>query len=99
VDKGDPPSADVENAVTPEVLVELAYGRIGAPYEKGKADETPPCGVKYLRSSGDGTFPLQATVTWEIHWTGSGGAGGDLPDGTFGASQDVVVQEIQAINR
>jgi enoyl reductase len=55
--------------------------------------------VKYLRSSGDGTFPLQATVTWEIHWTGSGGAGGDLPDGTFGATQDVVVQEIQAVNR
>ncbi|MEU9069677.1 hypothetical protein AB0D60_22650 [Streptomyces sp. NPDC048306] len=179
VDKGDPPPADKENAVTPEVLAELAYaeirvpgtkvtlapaeatkvnlptwawlngadfkpvsvtasvevlginatataepvslqikpgtpdaetypasgvceikdGRIGAPYEKGKADEMPPCGVKYLRSSGDGTFPLQATVTWEIHWTGSGGAGGDLPDGTFGATQDVVVQEIQAINR
>ena len=66
---------------------------------KGKADRTPPCGVKYLRSSGDGTFPLQATVTWKIDWTGSGGAGGDLPDGAFGATQDVVVQEIQAINR
>ncbi len=74
-------------------------GRIGASYEKGRADEAPPCGVKYLRSSGDGTFPLQATVTWEIHWTGSGNAGGDLPDGTFGAAQDVVVQEIQAVNR
>lgn len=22
----------------------------GEPYAKGKADETPPCGVKYLRS-------------------------------------------------
>ncbi|WP_193473663.1 hypothetical protein [Streptomyces griseomycini] len=179
VDQGDPPPADIENAVTPEVLAELAYaeirvpgtevtlapaeatkvnlptwswldgaefkpvsvtasvpvigieatataepvslkiepgtpdaetypasgvceiedGRIGEPYAKGKADETPPCGVKYLRSSGDGTFPLQATVTWEIHWTGSGGAGGDLPDGEFGATQDVVVQEIQAVNR
>lgn len=179
VDQGDPPPADKENAVTPEVLAELAYaeirvpgtevtlapagatkvnlptwawldgaefkpvsvtasveeigieatataepvslriepgtpdaetypasgvceikgGRIGTPYEKGRADEAPPCGVKYLRSSGDGTFPLQATVTWEIHWTGSGNAGGDLPDGTFGATQDVVVQEIQAVNR
>jgi hypothetical protein len=29
----------------------------------------------------------------------TGGAGGDLPDGTFGATQDVVVQEIQAVNR
>ncbi|MFE0903879.1 hypothetical protein ACFW3Y_11690 [Streptomyces rochei] len=179
VDLGDPPPADIENAVTPEVLAGLAYaeirvpgtevtlapaeatkvnlptwawldgaefkpvsvtasvpeigveatataepvslriepgtpdaevypasgvceikdGRIGEPYAKGKANDTPPCGVKYLRSSGDGTFPLRATVTWEIHWTGSGGAGGDLPDGTFGATQDVVVQEIQAVNR
>ncbi|MEG3628537.1 hypothetical protein [Streptomyces poriticola] len=179
VDEGDPPPADVPNAVTPQVLAELAYaeiqvpgtevtlapaeatkvnlptwawldaaefkpvsvtasvpvlgieatataepvsleidpgtkdaevypasgvceindGRIGEPYTKGKADRTPPCGVKYLRSSGDDTFPLQATVTWTIDWTGSGGAGGDLPDGEFGAVQDVVVQEIQAVNR
>jgi enoyl reductase len=55
--------------------------------------------VKYLRSSGDGTYPLQATVTWKITWTGTGGTGGDLPDGTFGATQDVAVQEIQAVNR
>ncbi|MFH9587549.1 hypothetical protein ACH4MW_29955 [Streptomyces luteogriseus] len=179
VDQGDPPPANIKNAVTPEVLAELAYaeirvpgtevtlapanqtkvnlptwawldaadfkpvsvtasvpvigvsatatarptslriepgtkdaetypasgvcpidnGRIGEPYAKGKADRTPPCGVRYLRSSGNGTYPLQATVTWEIDWTGSGGANGDLPDGTFGATQDVVVQEIQAVNR
>ncbi|MFC5857076.1 hypothetical protein ACFPZI_36610 [Streptomyces chlorus] len=179
VDQGDPPPAGIENAVTPEVLAELAYaeirvpgtevtlapagaakvnlptwawldgaefrpvsvtasvpvigieatatavpvsleiepgtpdaetfpasgvceidgGRIGEPYARGKAEQDPPCGVKYLRSSGEGAFPLQATVTWEIEWTGTGGAGGDLPDGTFGATQDVVVQEIQAINR
>ncbi|GGL77120.1 hypothetical protein GCM10010129_21040 [Streptomyces fumigatiscleroticus] len=179
VDKGDPPPADIKNAVTPEILAELAYaeirvpgtkvtlapanatkvnlptwvwlddarfkpvsvtasvpvlgieatataepvslkiepgtadaetypasgvceitdGRIGEPYAQGKADETPPCGVRYLRSSGNGSYPLKATVTWRIQWTGSGGAGGDLPDGTFGATQDVVVQEIQAVNR
>ncbi|MFJ5836218.1 hypothetical protein ACIQGO_05460 [Streptomyces shenzhenensis] len=179
VDKGDPPPADVENAVTPAVLAELAYaeirvpgtevtlapanttkvnlptwawldaaefkpvsvtasvpvigieatataepvslkidpgtadaetypasgvceinsGRIGEPYAKGKSDRTPPCGVKYLRSSGNGSYPLKATITWEIHWTGTGGVGGDLPEGTFGATQNVVVQEIQAVNR
>ncbi|KJK41090.1 hypothetical protein UK15_04715 [Streptomyces variegatus] len=179
VDQGDPPPANIENAVTPKVLAELAYAeirvpstevtlapaaatkvnlptwawldvadfkpvsvtasvpvigitatatarpvslrvepgtedavtypasgvcevdddRIGEPYAKGKADQAPPCGVRYLRSSGNGTYPLQATVTWEIDWTGTGGAGGDLPDGTFGATQDVVVQEIQAVNR
>ncbi|WML81871.1 hypothetical protein [Streptomyces sp. VNUA74] len=74
-------------------------GSIGEPYAKGKADQTPPCGLKYLRSSGDGTFDLQATITWEIAWTGSGGAGGDLPDGTFGTTRAVTVQEIQAVNR
>lgn len=74
-------------------------GRIGEPYAKGKADETPPCGVKYLRSSGDGSYKLHATVTWRISWTSTTGEGGDLPDGTFGAGQEVVVQEIQAVNR
>ncbi|WP_326721319.1 hypothetical protein OHT59_19645 [Streptomyces sp. NBC_00243] len=74
-------------------------GSIGEPYAKGKADETPPCGITYLRSSGDGTYRLRATITWDITWTGTGGAGGDLPDGTFGNDQEVTVQEIQSVNR
>ncbi|MFC0495211.1 hypothetical protein ACFFKE_09810 [Streptomyces mutabilis] len=78
---------------------DIRDGRIGEPYAKGKADETPPCGVTYLRSSGDGSYKLQATVTWKISWTSTTGQGGDLPDGQFGADQDVVVQEIQAVNR
>ncbi|BCL30244.1 hypothetical protein ACFFS2_36170 [Streptomyces aurantiacus] len=74
--------------------------QIGEAYAKGKADETPPCGVKYLRSSGDGSYQLQATITWKIHWTGTGvNEERGLPDGEFGADQDVVVQEIQSINR
>jgi hypothetical protein len=72
---------------------------IGAPYAKGKAGQTPPCGIKYLRSSGDGTYKLRATITWAVSWTGTGGTGGDLPDGTFGTTQDITVQEIQAVNR
>ncbi|MFC7883874.1 hypothetical protein ACFUVV_18660 [Streptomyces sp. NPDC057376] len=74
-------------------------GSVGEPYAKGKAERTPPCGIKYLRSSGDGTFDLQATITWDIAWTGTGGTGGDLPDGTFGNNQAVTVQEVQAVNR
>ncbi len=76
-----------------------ADSSIGEPYAKGKADETPPCGIRYLRSSGDGTFNLWATITWEVAWTGTGGTGGGLPDGTFGNDQAVTVQEIQAVNR
>ncbi len=74
-------------------------GAVGEPYAQGKADRTPPCGIKYLRSSGDGTFSLKATITWDIAWTGTGGAGGDLPDGTFENAQAVTVQEIQSVNR
>ncbi|MEU3739224.1 hypothetical protein AB0E78_19315 [Streptomyces sp. NPDC032198] len=180
VDKGDPPPADIPEAITPEILAKLAYaevrvpgtevtlapegktkvnlptwawlndaefkpvsvtasvpelaieatttaepislkidpgtkdaetypasgvcpienGKIGEPYAKGKSDQTPPCGVKYLRSSGDGSYPLKATVTWKIHWTGTGVTGEKpLPDGEFGADQDVIVEEIQSINR
>ncbi|MGA5123327.1 hypothetical protein ACPCAG_08415 [Streptomyces pseudogriseolus] len=81
-------------------VCEIRNGRIGEPYAKGKANRTPPCGVKYLRSSGDDAYQLQATVTWKIHWIGTGVAGErQLPDGTFGGEQDVVVQEIQAVNR
>ncbi|MEU6380019.1 hypothetical protein [Streptomyces sp. NPDC046909] len=76
-----------------------ADGSIGEPWAKGKSDETPPCGLKYLRSSGDGTYKLRATITWDIAWTGTGGTGGDLPNGTFGTTQDITVQEIQAVNR
>jgi enoyl reductase len=94
----DPGTPDAENYPASGVC-ELTDGRIGEPYVKGKATRTPPCGVRYLRSSGDGSYPLKATITWKITWTGTGGAGGDLPDGTFGAEQAVVVQEIQAVNR
>jgi enoyl reductase len=77
----------------------LSGDRIGEPYAKDKSDGTPPCGVKYLRSSGDGPFQLKATVTWKISWASTDNPGGPFPDGTFGATQDVVVQEIEAVNR
>ncbi|WP_328378781.1 hypothetical protein OHB13_26950 [Streptomyces sp. NBC_00440] len=74
-------------------------GSIGEPYARGKGNQTPPCGVVYQRSSGGGTFDLRSTATWKISWTGTGGAGGDLPDGEYGDDQPVTVQEIQAVNR
>lgn len=97
--KIDPGTADAQTYPASGVC-EAANGTIGEPYAKGKADETPPCGVKYLRSSGDGSYQLKATVTWKIHWTGTGVAEEQpLPDGDFGGEQAVVVQEIQAVNR
>ncbi|MFK0155447.1 hypothetical protein ACIQVK_25650 [Streptomyces sp. NPDC090493] len=80
-------------------VCEIKNGSIGEAYAKGKAGETPPCGVKYLHSSGTGSYPLKATITWNISWKGTGTPGGPLDDGTFGATQDVIVQEIQSVNR
>ncbi|MFE9772271.1 hypothetical protein ACFYOV_11460 [Streptomyces sp. NPDC005931] len=97
--KLEPGTEDAETYPASGECVINNDGSIGAPYAKGRADETPPCGLKYLRSSGNGTFKLQATITWDIAWEGTGGAGGDLPDGTFGNDQAVTVQEIQAVNR
>ncbi|MBC9726103.1 hypothetical protein [Streptomyces sp. TRM68367] len=97
--KLEPGTEDAETYPASGECAINADGSIGEPYAKGKADQTPPCGITYLRSSGNGTFKLQATITWEINWTGTGGAGGDLPNGTFGNDQDITVQEIQAINR
>ncbi|MEU9899363.1 hypothetical protein ACIBCS_23820 [Streptomyces phaeochromogenes] len=78
----------------------IVDGRIGEPYAKGRADETPPCGIVYGRSSNGGTFPLKASLTWEISWAGTGQAGPvGLPDGTIEAVQDITVQEAQAVNR
>ncbi|MFJ4920134.1 hypothetical protein [Streptomyces sp. NPDC088725] len=77
----------------------IVNGHIGTPYRHGDADKTPPCGLTYLRASGDnGPYKLRATITWEISWTSNAAPGGDLPDGTFGTTQDVTVEEIQALN-
>ncbi|OXS31870.1 hypothetical protein [Streptomyces sp. XY006] len=97
--KLQPGTEDAETYPASGECVINADGSIGEPYAKGKADQTPPCGLKYLRSSGNGTFKLQATITWDIAWTGTDGTGGDLPNGTFGNEQAVTVQEIQSVNR
>ncbi|GGJ52352.1 hypothetical protein [Streptomyces brasiliensis] len=74
-------------------------GSIGTPYAKGDADRTPPCGIRYLRATSGTPYHLKASVTWKITWVGTGGAEGDLPDGTFETTQDMDVQEIQSVNR
>ncbi|MFJ3231520.1 hypothetical protein [Streptomyces sp. NPDC086787] len=74
-------------------------GSIGTPYSKGDADKDPPCGISYLHATDGKPYQLKASVTWRISWEGTGGAKGDLPDGTFETTQDMTVQEIQAVNR
>ncbi|MFF3416536.1 hypothetical protein ACFYW9_17825 [Streptomyces sp. NPDC002698] len=95
----EPGTADAQTYPASGVC-EITGDRIGEAYARGKAEKTPSCGLRYLRSSGDGSYRLQATLTWRIHWTGTGiPAPRSLPDGRFGAGQEVVVQEIQSVNR
>ncbi|MFG2313530.1 hypothetical protein [Streptomyces tendae] len=95
----DPGTADAETFPASGDCEINADGSIGTPYTKGKADQTPPCGIRYLRASNGEPYQLSASITWEISWEGTGGAQGDLPDGTFETTQDMEVQEIQSINR
>ena len=74
-------------------------GSIGTPYKPGDANTTPPCGITYLKATNGTPYQLKASITWQITWEGTGGAKGNLPNGTFDTTQDMNVQEIQAVNR
>ncbi|MDT0346161.1 hypothetical protein [Streptomyces litchfieldiae] len=77
-----------------------ADGAVGSPFDPSRAEDDPPCGVTYLRATPAGeTYPLTASITWEIGWEGSDGSGDVLPDAVFETTYDVEVQEIQAIVR
>ncbi|MFG2999288.1 hypothetical protein [Streptomyces sp. NPDC048340] len=98
--KLDAGTADARLHPASGVCAIAADGSIGAPFSPDKANQTPPCGVTYLRATtGSGPHKLRATVTWKVEWRSSTGQDGALPNGTFGTSQDVTVQEIQSINR
>ncbi|MFF1377065.1 hypothetical protein [Streptomyces sp. NPDC058308] len=62
------------------------------------------CNIAYKKSSGDGTYPLQAQITWKVTWTDSANPAGpprkpELPDGLSTFEQDVSVKEVQSVNR
>ena len=62
------------------------------------------CNITYLRSSGTGTYPFKASITWKVTWTDSADPDGParqpgLPDGLSTYEQNVTVKEIQAVNR
>ncbi|MER5546139.1 hypothetical protein ABT072_27660 [Streptomyces sp. NPDC002589] len=62
------------------------------------------CNITYRRSSGSGTYPFKASITWKVTWTDSRDPDGParqpgLPDGLSTFEKDVTVKEIQAVNR
>ncbi|MFF2844787.1 hypothetical protein ACFVT5_00445 [Streptomyces sp. NPDC058001] len=66
--------------------------------------EDAGCNVTYRRSSGSGTYPFKASITWKVTWTDSANPDGPaqqpgLPDGLSTYEQDVAVKEIQSVNR
>jgi enoyl reductase len=78
----------------------IVGGRIGTPYSAKDGNSTPPCGMTYLRAtSGGAAYQFKATITWKVAWTGVPDGGGALPDGTFGTSTAVTVQEVQTVVR
>ncbi|WP_407560551.1 hypothetical protein [Streptomyces sp. 184] len=94
------PGTDDAELHPPSGTCPINDGSIGTPYTPGSAEETPPCGLTYLRATPDGeTYPLRATINWSIEWEGSGDTGGDLPDGSFGTTTELEVDEIQSVVR
>jgi hypothetical protein len=75
----------------------------GTPYTQADdpASPSPTCGYTYTRSSAGqphAAFAVTVTITWDITWTGPGGAGGVLPALFTAAAAGMRVAESQAVN-
>lgn len=75
-------------------------GSVGRKRPAG-AEESPPCGVQYLRSTeATGPYEFEGSVTWNVSWTGTNNPDpAELPSGTFASEQDVTVREVQSVVR
>jgi hypothetical protein len=65
------------------------------------ASASPDCGHTYTTSSAeqpDGAFQATATITWDVTWQGTGGAGGVLPPLFTTAAAAFRVAESQALD-
>jgi hypothetical protein len=74
----------------------------GTPYRRkdNPRAASPDCGHTYRRSSAgktNGAYPVSATITWAIRWSG-GGQSGTLPALTSTAYAQFRVAESQAVN-
>lgn len=65
----------------------------GVPWTPDREGD-PPCGHTYGHH---GTYTLTATITWEVAWTATTGAGGPLPDLTTVATVGVEAREVEAV--
>ena len=74
----------------------------GTPYGGGNpAAASPTCGYTYDQSSAGqpgGAYRVTVTITWDITWVGTGGAGGALAPLETVAAAEFRVAESQALN-
>jgi hypothetical protein len=76
----------------------------GEPYAagRGNADGSSSCSYTYRNSSAGrpgNTYPVTATIEWDLSWTVTGATGGGpLPGLTTSTSTAVPVGEVQALN-
>ena len=74
----------------------------GRPWRASDGNSAPSdggCGYRYRHVTTDGPLTATVSIRWVVTWTGSGGAGGTLPDMTTSASSTFRVQQVQAVNR
>ena len=75
----------------------------GIPYSRrySPASASPDCGHTYGRSSAGqprGAYRVAATITWDVTWQATGGAGGTLPPLFSTAAAAFRVAESQTVN-
>jgi hypothetical protein len=74
----------------------------GRPWRRSDGNSAPSdggCGFRYQRVTTGGPLTATVSIRWLVTWTGSGGAGGSLPEMTTSASSTFAVQQVQAVNR
>jgi hypothetical protein len=59
-------------------------------------EASPTCGHVYTVTSGSGTFPVRATGTWQITWTGGGASGSQSLSLT--STVQLRVREVRTLN-
>ncbi|SDG04189.1 hypothetical protein SAMN05660662_0108 [Blastococcus aurantiacus] len=75
---------------------------LGTPYPTGAETASPDCGHVYDRASanhipGGGAWPINATTTWTVTWSGGGRAGIQVVQ--LSSSGELLVGELHVLNR
>ncbi|SHN52430.1 hypothetical protein SAMN05660350_00384 [Geodermatophilus obscurus] len=74
----------------------------GTPYSPGAEGESPDCGHVYAQASsrhvpGDGPWPITATSTWTVTWSGGGLSGTETLE--LSSSAELFVGELHVLNQ